>query len=361
MICCLNCFKDIHIKDIIETLDKKGNCDVCGKMETYIYDTDEPSVDLIQLFDGLLDTYKPLSNLPSNFPKEKLDILRNELFENWNIFNLEKEKIIFLLKNICKQKYDESPNIFDELVGIDEFQDENYVLENSLLKSYTWEDFVKGIRNENRFHTNYFNLDIFNSFLKYAQKSYEKGTTFYRARISDAGGLEKNKMGAPPLDIASDGRVNASGISCLYLSKLSETTIHEIRAGAHDFVTIGSFRLKEDISIVNLMNLHQISPFSTIDDIDFLQHAINRRHLEKIGNEIAKPLRRQDSPLDYLPTQYISDFIKSKGYQGIEYKSTMHVGGKNLAIFNEDLLECIDVYVEKINGVNYSHLPEPFE
>ncbi len=358
MICCSMCFKDIEIKAIVEGLQKKGDCSVCEKRDVFIYDTSEPNMDIIQLFDGLLDTFIPSSSLPETFPKEKRDFLRNEIFENWNIFNLEKDKIERLMKKICQQRYDENPNIFDEPVGNLLTQDESYIRENSILKNHAWEDFVAGIKNNNRFHTEYFNLEILNSFLKYAQKTYEIGTIFYRARISNANGLSKDKMGAPPLGIASDGRVNASGISCLYLSADRETTIHEIRAGTHDFVTIGSFRLKEDISLVNLINLHQICPFRT-PDIDLTQHAVNRKHLEKIGNEIARPLRRQDSPLDYLPTQYISDFIKSKGYQGIEYKSTMYENGRNLAIFNEALLECLDVSVVKIKEINYRHRPEP--
>lgn len=361
MICCSMCFKDTEVKAIIERLQIIGDCGVCGKRNVYIYDTSEPNTDIVQLFNGLLDIYIPSINLPDNYPREKRDFLRNELFEKWNIFNIEKEKIERLMKSICKQRYEENPSIFDEPVGILSSEEESYIKNNSILKSYAWEDFVKGIKSDNRFHTDFFNLEILNTFLKYAQKSYEKGTIFYRARISDAGGLEKDKMGAPPVGIASDGRVNASGISCLYLSSERETTIHEIRAGTHDYVSIGNFRLIEDISVVNLMKLHQISPFSTLDDIDFDQHAINRKHLEKIGNEIARPLRRQDSPLDYLPTQYISDFIKSKGYQGIEYKSTMHEHGKNLAIFNEELLECIDVSVVKIKEINYRHSSESFE
>ncbi|MBT2289250.1 RES family NAD+ phosphorylase [Paenibacillus albidus] len=355
------CFKDLEIKAMIERLNIRGNCSVCAKKNVFIYDTCDNNSDIVQLFDGLLDIYIPSSSLPDSFPKEKRDFLRNELFERWNIFNLEKEKIGILIKSICNQRYAENPDIFDEPVGIIAFQDESYITDNSILKSYEWEDFVEGIKNKNRFHTDYINLDLLNSFLKFAQKSYDEGAIFYRARISNAEGLHRKDMEAPPLGIASDGRVNASGISCLYLSIDKETTIREIRAGAHDFVTIGKFRLKQGISIVNLYNLHQISPFRTIDEIDFTQHAVNRKHLEKIGNEIARPLRRQDSPLDYLPTQYISDFIKSKGYEGIEYKSTMHEGGRNLAIFKEELLECIDVSVVKIEGINYSHRPEPNE
>lgn len=96
----------------------------------------------------------------------------------------------------------------------------------------------------------------------------------------------------------------------------------------------------------------QISHFGGIDNT---VHAVNKRHLRKISNEIAKPLRRHDKPLDYLPTQYISDFIKSREFAGIEYKSTMKKGGFNLAIFDESLFKCETVEVYDIKELRYDY------
>ena len=44
-------------------------------------------------------------------------------------------------------------------------------------------------------------------------------------------------------------------------------------------------------------------------------------------------MRTSDSKLDYLPTQYISDFIKSAGFDGIGYESVMHRPGYNIVSF----------------------------
>lgn len=69
--------------------------------------------------------------------------------------------------------------------------------------------------------------------------------------------------------------------------------------------------------------------------------------------------RRSDSPLDYVPTQYITDFVKSiihdgnPEYAGIEYKSVMHNGGYNLALFDPDLFECIQTEVYAIDTIDY--------
>lgn len=49
----------------------------------------------------------------------------------------------------------------------------------------------------------------------------------------------------------------------------------------------------------------------------------------KIGSEITKPLCSRDNLLDSLLTQYISDFVKHIGDDGIKYKSTLNHNGNN--------------------------------
>lgn len=54
-------------------------------------------------------------------------------------------------------------------------------------------------------------------------------------------GFEKGEMGAPPCDVASAGRINSKGQSCLYLSNNMDTTVKEIRGQAFDGVTIAKY------------------------------------------------------------------------------------------------------------------------
>ena len=152
------------------------------------------------------------------------------------------------------------------------------------------------------------------------------------------------------------GRVNPTGISILYLSDSKETTLYEVRAGVYDFVTVGSFKLLKDIEVINLANIDRISPFIGVDyGFDFTQYAINIEHLKMIAQEIAKPLRN-DNVLEYLPTQYISDYIRSKGYDGIEYISTMYKSGINLAVFDPMLFKCTSTNVYDVKSILYSYI-----
>lgn len=358
MICCEKCFRDSELISIIKSLNQIGDCEVCHKKGVFTYDT-ELDDNLVDNFIELLSIYTPVSSLPDNFPREKLSQLKYVLFEKWNIFNVGSEKIYNIVKHICSEKYVESPELFDTPVGILESNDNNYLEAHSILKTHEWEDFVREIRTQNRFHTKFINTEALKQLISYIEKPFNKGEILYRARISEEAGFPIGEMGAPPSEKASAGRVNPIGINYLYLANDHRTTLNEVRAGVYDYVTIGDFELKEDIMIIDFMLLDKVSPFTG----NALQLAVNMEHLKKISNEIAKPLRRTDGPLDYLPTQYIADFIKSikydngKSYDGIKYKSTLYEHGYNIAVFDESLFECKNVRVYDVNSIEYRYNP----
>jgi hypothetical protein len=352
MICCEKCFKDIEIKAILKSLNQVGICELCGKVNVNIYNTDTNN-ELAEMFDDLLNIYTIRENLPDGYPRENVNLLKDELCRRWNIFNIDKDLAYRAITGICSEKYHEHPEIFDTPIGILELHQTDYLEEHSIMKTFEWENFVEGIKTNNRFHTDYINKEVLYSFCNYIKKIYKTGAIFYRARIcSDETGFTINEMGAPPVGDATGGRANPIGISCLYLADTDITALNEIRAGIYDYVAIGKFVLKQDIEVVNLTIVDQISPFGGIDNT---VHAVNKKHLQKISADIAKPLRRHDSPLDYLPTQYISDYIKSREFAGIEYKSTMNQGGYNLAIFEGKLFECTTVDVYDIRELKYEY------
>lgn len=357
MICCINCFKDYEVRSIIRSLENRGDCQFCGSTGEFIYDT-ETDDSLIALFDELLSAYSPRSLLPADYPEELLGMLKDELCETWDIFAIDRRHVYQLVSSICKEQYAENRHLFDTPVGIPEMAQEEYIAINSLLKTGSWKDFVTSIKTDSRFHTRHINTDILSLFCTYATRTHKRGERFYRSRISNKGGLAISEMGAPPALKATAGRANPEGISYLYLSSNEETTLKEIRAGAHDYVTIGEFVLEQDINVVDLTAIDQVSAFS---GLDFAQHVINKRHLRKISSEIARPLRRVDSPLDYLPTQYICDFIKSiqhdgkPEYQGIKYGSTMSRNGYNLAVFDQNSFKCVSASVVDIRELKYEY------
>ncbi|MBU4540318.1 MAG: RES family NAD+ phosphorylase [Firmicutes bacterium] len=357
MNCCVRCFNDAEIIDIIKNHKKKGNCDFCGSKNVNVYSL-ESDTTLSDRFNELLDVYTSVTSLPITFPKEKTDVLKNIFYRKWSIFNLEPDEIYQLLTAICHEKYADQPELFDYPVGIVESQDKDYLNEYSILRDYQWTDFVGDIKGVNRFHTDHINKDILDLFIRCVRKTHKAGKIFYRTRIcTDELGFKKAEMGAPLPHLATAGRVNPAGISILYLADSVKTTLHETRAGVFDYVTVGNFKLKKDIVVIDFANLDKISPFiaNSTMGIEYTQHAINIEHLKLISQEIAKPLRRHDSELDYLPTQYISDYIKSQGFDGVEYMSTMREGGFNLAVFAcNNSFSCTKTTVYRIKSISYS-------
>lgn len=355
MFCCSNCFCDSEIKAIIEGRKIRGTCDFCGASNSLVYDIEQDTT-LAEMFGDLLDTYTPVSSLPDDFPRGSTDLIKNILHSKWNIFNLAPDVIYRLITAICAERYSEQPDLFDTPVGIIQSQDCNYLEANSILKNSCWSDFVSEIKFRNRFHSNIINTEMLYTFLRCAKKVYKAKSVFYRARVCpDTKGFAKKDMGPPPDGKAGSGRVNPTGIQVLYLADSCDTTLYEIRAGIYDYVTVGKFVLNEDIDIINLADIDKVSPFIGIQyGFDFTQYAINIDHLKMIGNEIAKPLRN-DNHLDYLPTQYISDYIRSKGFDGIEYISTMSKKGVNLAVFDKAKLKCTAVSVYDVTSISYDY------
>lgn len=341
MICCENCFNDLEIKEIIKSLDNLGNCDICGAKEKYIYDTNVNS-DLKEMLNSLIDVYTVADEI-ENYPIAKRKMLKDELVDRWNIFNISSEKVYDVIKEICKDKYFDNPDIFDKPVGIAQITIENYLRENSIFATNELSDFKNEIQKQNRYHVKGINKKVLNIYFSYLEKEYKAGEKLYRGRISKRSGYGIKEMGAPPYEGATAGRINSQGIRCLYLADTEDTAICEIRAKAYDYVTIGTFVLNKDINVIDMSRVNSISPFA--ENIDITQYAVNKIHLDEIAKEITKPLRGEESVLDYIPTQYICEFIKSLGYDGIKYKSTMNekCDGYNIAILNENLINCLDL------------------
>lgn len=350
MFCCEKCFKDPELIAIIQANKVTGNCDFCGSKNVNVLSIEE-ATDIRNDFESLLDIYIPV--VKTDDSETVFKNIYETLSEDWSIFNLDESKIEMFLKELFLDSLEDKDVLFKECVCINGLYDEGYQRKYSLLKDKIWDDFVEEIKKKNRFHTDIINKDILRNICEAACKRYNKGAIFYRARVWNSNkAYEGEDMGAPPYDKASAGRANPEGISCLYLANSVDTVLHEIRAGVHDSATVAAFELKKDIEVVNLAAIDKISPFQ-IGDINLI--ACNAQHLKKISYEISKPLRRHDSQLDYIPTQYISEFIKSIGFSGIEYKSAMFSQGTNLAIFDEKNFECIRTKSYNISSINYKY------
>lgn len=354
MICCTECFSDKQIKAIIKSCGQKGKCPICNYENVWLFDSSKNAytTDFEELLSSIIDIYVPESKLADDYPDEEKRSIEQHLLEDWNLFNIDEWGVKQIVKHIIEESWDIDEQLLTQKVGIPKLYDELYLVENSIMGTYEWEDFKKSLRNRNRFHDNHINLEVLREVLAGAKRTIPAGRNFYRARIAqDKEGFKCKEMGAPPDDVATAGRANSKGISCLYLASNKNTTVKEIRANAFDYVTIATFKLKRDVNIVDLSSITHNSPFyANTEKIKFL---INEKHLKQIEKDLAKPVSSRDSDLDYLPTQYISDFAKSLGYDGVKYLSTFDKNAYNLALFDVDACSCVYHRTFEIGDLNY--------
>lgn len=350
MNCCVDCFKDEYIKKEILQKQVFGYCDFCSSKDVNVYDISTEENKLSELFTSILQLYEKSSI-------ESAKKLKLCLRDDWDIFNLGTESISILLQNLCPDFFSINRDIINETVIISQLTDIDYLKEFGVVQEKTWSKFAESIKIENRYHSKMFNPDIFASFISVVCEVYNPGKQFYRARICNSkDGYEKIKMGAPPKGKSSPGRINPEGISVLYIASDERTVLNEVRATTYDYVTIGNFKPKREIKVVNLTKISRTSPFVYSTEIE--KYCVNRGTFKEMAIDFAKPLRRNDSQLEYLPTQYIAEFIKSEGYDGVQYDSTLCEGGFNIAIFDPNLFECTDTKTVEISKTLYKTVPE---
>ena len=159
------------------------------------------------------------------------------------------------------------------------------------------------------------------------------------------------QMGAPQSQKAKNGRANPIGISYLYLASNIETAISEVRPSVNETVTIGKHRLKNAVRLIDLRN---ISPFQFQEDEDYQELLKHTLFLRKLGEDLTHPINPKDAVLDYLPTQFLCEFIKSTGWDGVLYKSYLG-DGFNIALFQPDITKCTQTHCYQIGKHKYEY------
>lgn len=147
------------------------------------------------------------------------------------------------------------------------------------------------------------------------------GSSFYRARAHDFITTNNGYSSTPftPKDmkpipnIRANGRLNAYNVNALYLSYDKSTAISEVRANAIAPVSVAKFKSNKDLTVIKFDYSSNVSGWHSFfyRDITFT-----------LAHRFSQPLDNpQHQSREYLPTQIISEFLKSKGIDGIEYPS----------------------------------------
>lgn len=204
-----------------------------------------------------------------------------------------------------------------------------FTSDTAILKSQGWESYLENTR-------------------------YFDGKSLYRARIHYKKDqvYSKEEMGARELGDCPPGRANPEGIPFLYLCEDRLTTVYEVRASLHDTVSIGEFRLTGS-GPLSLLDLSGVD-LDEIDllDTDLVELAKKRLLIDAIRSDMSKPMRREDSMVEYVPTQFICEFIQNTfDVDGICFTSSVHSNGSNVVLFIPELMHCVNVEQYRISSL----------
>jgi hypothetical protein len=182
---------------------------------------------------------------------------------------------------------------------------------------------------------------------------------WYRARIkTSAAAFAVAEMGAPPNRFASHGRANPAGIPYLYLGSTAETAISEIRPHTGEVACVADFKTPADLELVDLRAPRKmVSPFLLEDAEDIGRMMSDLPFLERLGDELTRPVVPQSAAIDYTPSQYLCEFIKKCGYDGVVYRSSVS-DGINLALFDPARAQCGGVTQYQVSRVSVAVTPK---
>lgn len=346
MYCCDSCFNSKYLRDIIQSDPRIGDCDYCDSKDVSVYEPRE----LIHFFSSILNLYEV-----SEGSEKGIVALIKEDFED-NIFSDSVKDVSNLLFEISKGEPEDYIALFENNVASINQREEtaNQVEEIHNI----WDKFKDEIKNVNRFHINNA-IDLQSLETLFKDEAFHSkimtGKIFYRSRIAtDPEGHPDNKMGHPPAHLATSGRANPKGISYLYVADEAITSIYEARASLFDYVCVAEFKLIENLKVLNLRQ-PIYDPISWAEKEAIEDYLVYVPFIKTLQKELSLPIRSKDKEIDYLPTQYLSEFIKSLGFDGVEFQSSLRKEGYNLAIFNPEKLIFNQSCVYEISNIDLTH------
>lgn len=149
-------------------------------------------------------------------------------------------------------------------------------------------------------------------------------------------GYGKEASNAPPPEFAKVGRLNPAHISYVYTAEELDTAIQEIRP-----------QIGQKVSVATIVTLKELRI------LDLTQHVLNNNYIfpnnkdytkktlyEVITSAFQRP--NYGEPLHYLPTQYLSEYVKNiMCLDGIRFWSSLKKGGKNVVFFQSKHCEAV--------------------
>ena len=338
--CCVQCFHDSVIVAKINAEGAISRCSYCGTHQVSCIDPTNLA-EKIELFTyGLRESEQGYS-----FP---------EILNLYGIFSAGVRQAQALINDIFGTNLEEKRFLLD--FDITSYSDQ-------------WEDFKIELKHGNRFfpkatiYSSIFNKLTLSSnegvlfqLLEQLKIPVDVRDIFFRARISDKH-LEADQMGCPPREMVTGGRANPLGIPYLYVADSLTTCISEVRPSNSSCVYVAQMTPARELSVLDLTTPRKNCSASAFGEEQLSAVLGFLGLLELFSEDLSKPIRPENSNLDYIPTQFLCEFIKSEAkFDGIVFNSSFG-DGKNYVFFDGNSLTPATPAKYTVNRTIHEYFP----
>lgn len=164
------------------------------------------------------------------------------------------------------------------------------------------------------------------------EKSYKRDFGFWGYNVKDSF--------VPEAKASKNMRANFKNIPYLYCAQTPYIACTELRPRFGSTISVATIQLNKELKMFNFSARIYSEPdkyFSQYNDSTKFCVLV----LYHIGKLFSKPATTDDDPLEYFPTQYLADYVKKLGFDGIIYDSVFSKKGVNYCIFNFSKCEVI--------------------
>lgn len=227
------------------------------------------------------------------------------------------------------------------------------------IKSNILKEFIKEIQYNNRNPQDIRALELLDDISTNPEIVIEVGTSLYRCRVVSQGdeiNTEENFYGynakesfVPPAKLTKDLRANYKYIPYLYCANDPYIALVEVRPRLGSLVSVATIINQEKIRLLDFTIQKKPSKMSSAKKNLFLDLSIL----------FSTPITDDDNVIDYIPTQYIAEYVKNKGYDGIAFSSSLtpEVNENspekyNVVVFNYQKCKAIKSNVFKVKSIN---------
>jgi len=236
-------------------------------------------------------------------------------------------------------------------------------------------DFREVVHRKNRYILDDESLDFLNSLIETCsdrERKIEAGAILWRAQnghswypyyqedpetkeevhVDDFPSPFPEERMKPLANSAVEGRANPKGIPYLYVATDKYTAMSEVRPWLGAIISIAQIKIERNLKVLDFSvehgEKHNFSLYFKEPTSEEKTKAVWR----DIDNAFSEPTQDSDMKSDYAPTQIISEYVKSKGYDGIAYKSSL-AEGHNVALFDIDSASVVHRTVYKASGIKF--------